>query len=100
MKIFSMVPLYAKARFGTADEQRQRVVNHVSGWRIRNGSAMSGRMPSTAKAGGCFLTICILVGFPLGLAIGNPMRGILIGVSVGIVLAVATWLIDRARSGS
>ena len=57
-------------------------------------------MPSIAKAGGCFLTICILAGFPLGLAIGNPMKGILIGVGAGIVLAVATWLIDRARSGS
>ena len=57
-------------------------------------------MPSTARAGGCFLTICILAGFPLGLAIGNPMKGILIGVGVGIVLAVATWLVDRARRGS
>ena len=57
-------------------------------------------MPSTARAGGCFLTICILAGFPLGLAIANPMKGILIGVGVGIVLAVATWLIDRARRGS
>ena len=57
-------------------------------------------MPSTAKAGGCFLTICILAGFPLGLAIGNPMKGIVIGVAAGIVLAVATWLIDRSRHGS
>ena len=57
-------------------------------------------MPSTARAGGCFLTICILAGFPLGLAIGNPMKGILIGVAAGIVLAVATWLIDRSRRGS
>jgi hypothetical protein len=48
-------------------------------------------------AGGCFLTICILAGFPLGLAIGNPMKGILIGTAAGITLAVATWLIDRAR---
>jgi len=50
-------------------------------------------------AGGCFLTICILAGFPLGLAIGNPMKGILIGTGAGIVLAVAAWLIDRRRKG-
>jgi len=58
---------------------------------------MGAAMPSTAKAGGCFLTICILAGFPLGLAIGNPMRGILIGTGTGIALALVTWLIDRRR---
>jgi len=39
--------------------------------------------------------LCILAGFPLGLAIGNPMKGILIGTGVGIALAALTWLIDR-----
>jgi len=58
---------------------------------------MGAAMPSTAKAGGCFLTICILAGFPLGLAIGNPMHGILIGTGTGIALALLTWLIDRRR---
>ena len=58
---------------------------------------MGPRMPSTSKAGGCFLTVCILGGFPLGLALGNPMKGILIGTGTGIALAVVTWLIDRQR---
>ncbi len=58
---------------------------------------MGPRMPMTSRAGGCFLTICILAGFPLGLAIGNPMKGILIGAGAGIALAVVTWLIDRRR---
>ena len=53
----------------------------------------------TTKAGGCFLTICILLGFPLGLAIGNPMKGILIGTAAGVLLAFTTWLIDRRRAG-
>ena len=48
-------------------------------------------------AGGCFLTLCILAGFPLGLAIGNPMKGILIGTAAGIAVAVALGLIDRRR---
>jgi hypothetical protein len=60
---------------------------------------MGACMPSTAKAGGCFLTLCILAGFPVGLAIGNPMKGILIGTGAGIVLALITWLIDRRRRG-
>lgn len=52
---------------------------------------------SPSRAGGCFLMICILAGFPLGLAIGNPMKGILIGTGAGIAIAVLTWLIDRRR---
>lgn len=55
-------------------------------------------MRNTTKAGGCFLTLYILAGFPLGLAIGNPMKGILIGTAIGIAIAVTVWLIDRARS--
>ncbi len=51
------------------------------------------------KAGGCFLTLCILAGFPLGLAIGNPMKGILIGTGAGILVAFVLWLIDRRRAG-
>ena len=51
----------------------------------------------TARAGGCFLTVCILAGFPLGLAIGDPMKGILIGTGVGIAAALALWLIDIRR---
>ena len=49
------------------------------------------------RAGGCFLTICILLGFPLGLAIGNPMKGVLIGTGIGAALALIIWLTDRRR---
>ena len=69
-------------------------------WRLARRTALCHWLAmrgSTTKAGGCFLTICILAGFPLGLAIGNPMKGILIGTGVGIALAVVTWLIDRSR---
>jgi hypothetical protein len=54
-------------------------------------------MPSTSRAGGCFLTIFILLGFLYGLSIRNPLQGTLIGLGIGTVLAVATWLIDRRR---
>jgi uncharacterized membrane protein len=56
-------------------------------------------MPSSTRAGGCFLTICILAGFLIGLAIQNPMKGVLIGTGAGILLAVLTWLVDRGRKG-
>lgn len=51
------------------------------------------------RAGGCFLTICIIGGAFVGLAINNPMKGVLGGTGVGIVLAVALWLLDRRRAG-
>ena len=61
-----------------------------------HGAAMQG---STSRAGGCFLTLFILLGFFYGLSIGNPLKGVLIGVGIGAVLAIATWLIDLRRRG-
>ena len=58
---------------------------------------MGGRMPRSSRAGGCFLTIFILLGFLFGLSIRNPLKGTLIGLGIGIVLAILTWLIDRRR---
>jgi len=55
---------------------------------------------STSRAGGCFLALFLLLGFVYGLSIRNPLKGVLIGLGVGIVLAVATWLIDKARRRS
>ena len=62
-----------------------------------HGARMRG---SSTRAGGCFLTICILGGFVAGLAIRNPMKGVLIGTAVGAAIAVAIWLIDRRRRGA
>jgi hypothetical protein len=42
--------------------------------------------------------LCILAGFVAGLAIGNPMKGVLAGTAVGALLAVLLWLIDRRRA--
>lgn len=55
--------------------------------------------PSSTLAGGCFLTIFLLLGFLFGLSIRNPLKGVLIGLGIGIVLAVAIWLIDSRRKG-
>ena len=54
---------------------------------------------STTRAGGCFLTLFMLLGFLYGLSIRNPLKGVLIGLAIGTVLAIATWLIDKARRG-
>lgn len=49
-------------------------------------------------AGGCFLTICILAGFVLGLAINDPMKGVIIGTGLGALLATGLWLINRRQT--
>ena len=55
---------------------------------------------SRTRAGGCFLALFLLLGFVYGLSMRNPLNGVLIGLGIGIVLAVATWLIDKARRRS
>ena len=55
---------------------------------------------SGTRAGGCFLTIFILLGFLYGLSIRNPLKGALIGVGVGAIFAIITWLVDVRRRGS
>jgi len=55
---------------------------------------------SRSLAGGCFLTVFLLLGFAYGLSIRNPLKGTLIGLGIGVLLALATWVIDRRRRGS
>jgi hypothetical protein len=72
-----------------------------SRWRIAEPSAKSATMQgSSTRAGGCFLTIFILLGFLFGLSIQNPLKGTLIGTGVGAALAVLTWIVDLRRRGS
>ena len=54
-------------------------------------------MKHTPRAGGCFLVAAILLGFVAGLATRDAMRGVVIGTAVGIVIALAVWLLDRRR---
>ena len=61
------------------------------------GASMTTRATS---AGGCFLTLCILIGFVAGAYAGEPMKYVLIGTGVGIALALLVWVIDRHRGGA
>src|SRR6185295_18076116 len=58
----------------TDDERRQRGVDYVSA--IGCWAPMT---QNSARSGGCFLAACILGGTVAGIAIGNPMKGVLIG---------------------
>ncbi len=52
-----------------------------------------------ARAGGIFLMAGILGGFAWGAMSGLPVHGAIIGTAIGIVLALAVWLVDRRRAG-
>ena len=51
----------------------------------------------TPMAGGFFLILPIVAGFIWGLASGQAIKGVILGSGVGLFLAIAVWLVDRAR---
>lgn len=48
-------------------------------------------------AGGVFIALGMLAGAGFGIYIGQPSAGMIIGLVMGISLAVLIWLFDRAR---
>jgi hypothetical protein len=46
-------------------------------------------------AGGCLVAIGIIAGAVYGVVAGHAVTALLIGAGVGIVAAIAIWLIDR-----
>ena len=49
-------------------------------------------------AGGFFLVAPIIAGFVWGLATNRAVPATLVGFGIGLVLALAIWLIDRSRT--
>ena len=52
---------------------------------------------SGAQAGGFLIAASILVGAVGGIVLGQPSMGFLVGLGVGVALALALWWRDRAR---
>jgi hypothetical protein len=53
---------------------------------------------STASlAGGFLLCVSVLAGALTGVFLGQPSIGFLVGVGVGLTIAIATWLLDSRR---
>lgn len=64
--------------------------------RVMNDESQNG--PSQASAGGFFIAIGVILGAILGGAIfGQPSAGLLVGLGLGILIAVVIWLRGRAR---
>lgn len=51
------------------------------------------------QAGGFLLAMSILIGAAIGVVKGQATIGLLIGTGVGVLIAIALWLKDRARTG-
>jgi hypothetical protein len=53
---------------------------------------------STAPlAGGFLLCISVLAGALTGVFLGQPSIGFLVGVGIGLAIAIVIWLLDRKR---
>ena len=48
-------------------------------------------------AGGFLLCLSLLAGALIGVFLGQPSIGFLIGVGIGLALVILIWLLDRRR---
>lgn len=53
--------------------------------------------PKSPAGGGCLIFAGFLLGSFIGIAYGQASLGVLIGVGVGVLLAVILWLAGRRR---
>ncbi len=53
--------------------------------------------PRTPAAGGFLIAVGAVVGAGVGLFLDQPTLGFLVGVGIGVVIAVGIWLVGRER---
>ena len=51
----------------------------------------------SSAAGGIFLFLGILAGLAVGIALGQPTLGAIVGTAAGALVAIAVWALDRRR---
>ncbi|GAA0738194.1 hypothetical protein [Sphingomonas japonica] len=51
------------------------------------------------KAGGAFVAIAMLVGTGIGVALGQPSAGFVVGTAIGALIALLIWAADQRRAG-
>jgi hypothetical protein len=62
--------------------------------------AMANAPQSRASlSGGFLIAVSLMVGVIFGAWKGQPSLGFVIGLAVGVVLAIAVWQIDKMRRG-
>jgi uncharacterized membrane protein (UPF0136 family) len=50
--------------------------------------------------GGFLLMLAILIGVAIGAVAGQPSIGLVGGVAVGAIAAIAVWLVDRRKDNA
>jgi hypothetical protein len=58
---------------------------------------MERKSTTAPAAGGVLIAIGAVGGAVIGLFLGEPSKGFLIGLGGGIGMAIAIWLLDRRR---
>src|SRR3546814_8902319 len=61
-------------------------------WRTAAGHGRAARMARASKspvAGGALIALAVIIGVTIGLVVGQPTQGFLIGTAIGIGMAVA-----------
>lgn len=51
------------------------------------------------QAGGFIIAVTIMAGTIIGGLMGQPTIGLLAGTAIGVIVAIALWLVDRRRAG-
>jgi predicted outer membrane lipoprotein len=51
------------------------------------------------QAGGFLIAIAIMAGTIIGGLMGQPSIGLLAGAAIGVIGAIALWLVDRKKAG-
>lgn len=51
----------------------------------------------TGNAGGFFIALFLVIGTIIGGLMGQPSAGLLVGLGLGILTAIAIWLVDRNK---
>ena len=64
---------------------------------VRYSRPMAVPQSKTPMAGGCFLSLAIMLGVVIGFTQGQASLGFVIGLGVGLAIAIAVWLRDRMR---
>lgn len=60
-------------------------------------AAMTEISRDNGTGGGVFIAFGPFIGLGLGWMLGQPSIGLLVGLAVGIVLAIAIWLSTRSK---
>lgn len=71
----------------------------MTGWRGGAGRGTGASMANRPgpQAGGFIIAVAILAGTIIGGLMGQPSIGLLAGLGLGVIAALAVWLKDRAR---